>query len=476
MDARNDTSAYSRDKYKARRSSYMTTRSSSKYDEARKDEDLSREQAQAHDERRNFRPQAAGEKDQYDRSRYSSHNDPSASFSLSNGNIAALQHRSSKAPIIIAIIVVLAIAVAAWWFLFPKTFDITVNGQQTTVSFLTTVQDLVDDGYASPKPGDFVAVDGSIIEAGEGEPLLAKINDKETSDPKAHLSKNAVVTIEDGKDVEEEYEEVLEKVPFGKSTQEMTASSYYAAPIHVLSEGAIGSQSVRTGNTSGITVSTVLEEPIDEGFIVYSPDVGDDKVIALTFDDGPWPQTTREILSILKQNDAHATFFAVGEQCAENASIMKEVVAAGNQIATHSYDHANGSGRGVDMTLMSSQEQIDEIEKGFKAIEDAIGQPVTRIMRAPGGNYHGTLVTNLKPYVGAEIGWDVDSRDWTKPGVDAIVNQILTVKPGQIVLMHDGGGDRSQTVEALRKALPILKKEGYEFITIDELLSYGIPR
>ena len=101
-------------------------------------------------------------------------------------------------------------------------------------------------------------------------------------------------------------------------------------------------------------------------------------------------------------------------------------------------------------------------------------------MRAPGGNYHatssGNIITNLADHVTAEIGWNVDTEDWRRPGAQAIADRIMSAQPGDVVLMHDGGGDRSQTVEALKIALPQLKAQGYRFVTIDELMSsYGMP-
>jgi peptidoglycan/xylan/chitin deacetylase (PgdA/CDA1 family) len=75
--------------------------------------------------------------------------------------------------------------------------------------------------------------------------------------------------------------------------------------------------------------------------------------------------------------------------------------------------------------------------------------------------------------VSAEIGWDVDTLDWSRPGADSIAQMIMSVKPGQVILCHDGGGDRSQTIEALRIALPKLKEQGWTFVTIDELMAYG---
>ena len=95
------------------------------------------------------------------------------------------------------------------------------------------------------------------------------------------------------------------------------------------------------------------------------------------------------------------------------------------------------------------------------------------MMRAPGGNFHDEIINTLWPYLDAEIGWDVDTEDWARPGADAIAARILSVEPGQVILMHDGGGDRSQTVEALRQALPELTARGFKCVTISELLSYN---
>ena len=122
---------------------------------------------------------------------------------------------------------------------------------------------------------------------------------------------------------------------------------------------------------------------------------------------------------------------------------------------------------------MSPEEQRAEVQKGFEAIESALGTSVTHVLRAPGGNYYGPLVDNLKDLVDAEVGWDVDTEDWSRPGAGAIESALLSAKPGDVVLMHDGGGDRSQTVEALRSALPKLAAQGYKFVTVDELMAYG---
>lgn len=388
--------------------------------------------------------------------------------------MAAFQKRGSKRFLVLAAIIVIALAIGAWLWFFPPTYDVTVNGQTVNVKANATLQDLVDEGHASPAPGNLMAVDGSIARQGGGDALYATINDEGTSDPSAHVVRDAVIVIEDGNDVQEEYTESTETVPFAASDMQATPDSYYKGSVHLYSTGVDGTQVLRTGKVSGKTARVVTKQPVNSGFTAYSPNTGDDKVIALTFDDGPWPESSREILQILEDNDAHATFFVIGNQCKDNATVLRQIDEAGNQIATHSYDHADGSGQGVNLTFMSADEQVGEITKGFDAIEGVLGHEVSRVMRAPGGNYYGELVERLAPHVTAEIGWDVDTLDWSRPGSGAIVEKLLSVQPGDIVLMHDGGGERSQTVEALREALPKLKAQGYRFVTVDELLAYGV--
>jgi peptidoglycan/xylan/chitin deacetylase (PgdA/CDA1 family) len=221
-------------------------------------------------------------------------------------------------------------------------------------------------------------------------------------------------------------------------------------------------------------VEEVVKQPIDAGYRIYTARPMD-RVVALTFDDGPWPETTDQILDVLEQNNAKATFFTIGSQISQYASSVKRANEMGCQICTHTWDHAEGSGQGTNIGYMSASEQVQEVERGYKAIADVLGEEPAHILRAPGGNFNGDTITNLWDYVDAEIGWDVDTEDWRRPGSDSIANMILSVQPGQVILMHDGGGDRSQTVEALREALPQLVEKGYSFVTINELLAYGMP-
>ncbi len=386
----------------------------------------------------------------------------------------APRRKKSKAPLIVVIAIIVAVAGAgAYLFLNPPFFKVTVNGTEQTVESGATVQKLVDDGVVSPLAGNLLAVDGSIAQQGGGTAYTATVNGSE-AEGTTRLRSGDAVQVDNGADVEEEYTETTETVAHGTSgTDYSTLSSYYNGSIHVMSSGQDGEKTVKTGKVSGKTVEEVTKAPVDAGYSSYTVNTNGEKVIALTFDDGPWPTTTSEILDILKENGAHATFFQIGNQIANMPDIEKRIVEEGNQVGTHTWDHASGSGQGVNLTYMSAEEQREEITKGFNAIESVLGSSVTHIMRAPGGNYYGSLVTNLSDLISAEIGWDLDTEDWSRPGAEAIANVILSVKPGQVILMHDGGGDRTQTVEALRSALPQLIAQGYKCVTIDELMAYG---
>jgi peptidoglycan/xylan/chitin deacetylase (PgdA/CDA1 family) len=125
---------------------------------------------------------------------------------------------------------------------------------------------------------------------------------------------------------------------------------------------------------------------------------------------------------------------------------------------------------------MTDEERVSEVTQGYQAIADACGIDVSEVsqaIRAPGGNFSTEVAKSVLNYITAEVGWNIDTEDWRRPGASTIAARILKATNGNIVLMHDGGGDRSQTVEALRTALPQLVEQGYTFVTIDELLTYA---
>jgi peptidoglycan/xylan/chitin deacetylase (PgdA/CDA1 family) len=188
-----------------------------------------------------------------------------------------------------------------------------------------------------------------------------------------------------------------------------------------------------------------------------------EKVIALTIDDGPWPKTTGEMLDILKRNNVKATFFWVGSALQENPEIAKRVVAEGHAIGNHTWHHWY---RKMDEATAKS-----EIEKTNELIYKTTGVK-TSFFRPPGGYLNNGLAAYAKSQKNSVVMWSVTSAD-TDPRAKYQVfvkNVIRDAKPGAIVLMHDGGGNRERTVKALPAIVSGLKQQGYRFVTVPELL------
>ncbi|MCC5631208.1 polysaccharide deacetylase family protein [Nostoc sphaeroides CHAB 2801] len=188
-----------------------------------------------------------------------------------------------------------------------------------------------------------------------------------------------------------------------------------------------------------------------------------EKVIALSIDDGPWPKTTLEMLDILKQNDVKATFFWVGQALQANPDLAKREVAEGHAIGNHTWHHW--------YRRMDEATAKNEIDRTADLIYKTTGVK-TALFRPPGGFLNNGLAAYAKSQKDAVIMWSLTSAD-TDPHAkpQAFVNNVLKgAKPGSIVLMHDGGGDRQRTVQALPQIISGLKQQGYRFVTIPELL------
>jgi peptidoglycan-N-acetylglucosamine deacetylase len=193
---------------------------------------------------------------------------------------------------------------------------------------------------------------------------------------------------------------------------------------------------------------------------VYYVDDGP-KAIALTIDDGPNPVYTPQILRILEKYHVTASFSMIGQSVSYYPGIARDVADAGHVIVNHTWDHAN-------LALMNASHARTEIARATDAIHSAVGAR-PGMFRAPYGAW--SLATleycaseNLIP-----LDWSVDPHDWSRPGVGEIVRNIMrNTRTGSIILEHDGGGDRSQTVTALKIVIPRLLDEGYRFRTVPQ--------
>jgi peptidoglycan-N-acetylglucosamine deacetylase len=182
------------------------------------------------------------------------------------------------------------------------------------------------------------------------------------------------------------------------------------------------------------------------------------RVVALTFDDGPGPYTSR-MLDILKRNGVPGTFFVIGQQVAGGASVLRRALKEGSAIGNHTYSHANVSGGGLGQ-MRSSQSTIRRVT-GYTPC----------VFRPPYGANSSLLVGQARSLGLDTILWDVDPRDWARPGSGAIYSNVVgNTRPGSIILSHDGGGPREQTLAAYQSIIPALKRRGYRFATVPELL------
>ncbi len=186
------------------------------------------------------------------------------------------------------------------------------------------------------------------------------------------------------------------------------------------------------------------------------------KVIALTFDDGPWIGSTAKVLDILKKNNIKGTFFVVGQMLKEHPELGQRIVTEGHVIANHTWTHR--------YHFMNPQVAAYEVDSTSDLIYKTTGVKTT-LFRPPGGIMNNGVAAYARNQKYTIVMWSADSVDYSRPPVSRLIRNVTRAsKPGGIVLMHDGGGNRSHSVEALPQIIDYFKKQGYSFVTIPELL------
>ncbi|MEG3936645.1 polysaccharide deacetylase family protein [Microcoleus sp. S36b_A3] len=195
--------------------------------------------------------------------------------------------------------------------------------------------------------------------------------------------------------------------------------------------------------------------------IVYKASISNSKVIALTFDDGPTAETLK-ILAVLQKHNVVATFFCLGVNLRENPEIAKQVVKAGNAIGNHTWHHFYHN-----VTEKTASNEIDYT--GIHIYRSSGAKSL--LFRPPGGRLNNGFADYAKKKNYVVVMWSIDPKDFLQPPAAAITRTVLSqATSGAIVLLHDGGGDRQQTVEAVSAIIPKLKQQGYRFVTVPQLL------
>ncbi|HET9677208.1 MAG TPA: polysaccharide deacetylase family protein [Solirubrobacterales bacterium] len=199
-----------------------------------------------------------------------------------------------------------------------------------------------------------------------------------------------------------------------------------------------------TGGSSGLVTSGPRDRP----------------VVALTFDDGP-SEYTPDFLRVLREKGVHGTFFEIGQEMPGREDTMRQILAEGDELGDHTMNHVEFPG----YSQIAGAASRIEAYTHFKPC----------LFRPPGGGVNAGVVATAGSLGMRTVNWDVDPQDWSLPGTGAIYSNIVShAQPGSIILMHDGGGPRSETLAALPQVIDTLRARGFRFATVSELLGYRI--
>ncbi|RJQ32216.1 MAG: polysaccharide deacetylase family protein [Actinobacteria bacterium] len=365
----------------------------------------------------------------------------------------ALSMLKKIAPIAITIII-FAFLVFRFFIMIP----VTVNGEHQVINSTMGICDALKAISKWPKRGNLLDIEGNLYKKYRGSQPTVYINGKKAG-LKARVSRNDNITTLPGKDVKEPVAEKISE--FGELIP--TSSEYYngSGALIMFEKAHPGKKLVRFGKYSKKTESEkVISQPAPDA--VVRKDFKQKKVVALTFDDGP-SQYTQQVLDILDKYDALATFFVLGENAKDNKDLLKAEKKAGHLIANHTYTH-------IYLNQVSDEKMRKELEDTNDIIKEATGKNATWL-RPPGGNLDYGVSSKLTGGGFKIAMWNIDTNDWKKPAPSVITSEVLdNLHNGAVVLMHDGGGNRDNTVAALPEILQGIKDKGYKFVTLDELV------
>ena len=188
---------------------------------------------------------------------------------------------------------------------------------------------------------------------------------------------------------------------------------------------------------------------------------GDSKRVALTFDDGPHPDTTPQLIAILNRYKVHATFFVVGKMAKLHPELLRQELQAGNELGNHTYHHMN-------LERVSPERIRDELTWGGQIIRRCTGV-APRLFRPPGGNYDQVVLRTAAALGYTIVLWSDNPGDYAEEGAAAVRQRVMArLRPGSVVVLHDG---LEQTVQALPLVLEDLQRSGYQCVTVSQLIS-----
>lgn len=325
-----------------------------------------------------------------------------------------------------------------------------VDGESVVLRRGTTAAQAAHMLKLPSEAGNLLDVQGRVLRPGEGAGPVFRRNGVSVS-ATTRLHKGDTFNVIPGYDLTEPLRE--------------TATVLKTHPPQGLAEPAVtGMRRVQVGLLSG---KTLIETTSALATVPAPSGSSRPKALALTFDDGPHPTQTPAILATLNKNNAKGTFFVLASLVRYYPKTLQQTIAGGHEIAIHSYSHAN-------FARLSAAAVNADMARCQSILQPYVHQPL-RLVRPPYGSLSAVSRAALKSGGYKIVMWDVDTNDWRRPGADTIYSRIMNgAAPGRIVLCHDGGGPRSQTIAAIARAVPALKARGYQLLTVSQVL--GLQR
>jgi len=363
--------------------------------------------------------------------------------------ISALKFRTYASYSIVLVLLILA---EVTFYQFYYFVPITLNGAKLNAKKGQSLEGFLGQKNRLPKYGNLLDVEGRVIPGKKGNLPVIKVNGKISNLSHAIESDEEIVS-EEGTDKSEKVVEKIEEV------QSKIVYKGKGAFIYVIRKGRPGIRMIKRGQVSGkVVYGKWLVTPLD--YTIGQTNIRYRKVVALTFDDGPSKYTSL-IMKILKDNKVKASFFVLGQNIRKRPALLKQMARRHYTIGNHTFSH---------VLLKNSSAKIkQELKATDEEILKAAGKN-NEWIRPPEGVLNSSAI-NFILKEGYKISlWNIDTVDWRRPSPKKIKERVLSqLKPGQVILMHDGGGNRMNTAAALPEIIKNVKQAGYRFVTLDEL-------
>lgn len=368
-------------------------------------------------------------------------------------HVPRLQRRGRN----LATLVAGALALAAVAFFLAPTAHLNtrtlvqINGVTYVISAEAKVSELAEITGLMARPGSTLNLTGDVIALGAGSPALRLLG-REPLDLDLVLSNGARISVRHGDHVLEAIKRVTTKIPYE------TTIEGKGVVVSLVQTGAPGEREIFKGVESGKQAALFTTAAPRNAVLRWTSTASSgQKLAALTFDDGPG-KFTQGVLDALAAKHVPATFFVLGISAAANPAMIEKIRAAGHQVENHSWDHPI-------LTKLTPEQIRSQITRTSKAIGGS------RFLRPPYGIYDAKVTAEAAALGIRLVMWTVDTRDWETPDAQAILAKVKAqTKPGAIILMHDGGNNRSATVASIPLVVDWLFQQGYSLTTIAGLL------